>query len=65
VSTNTFSVVLIGNHPHAGEHGRIVITDGKILMSVVAGKLMVRVELDDCQHNESGCFADKEQLRVL
>jgi hypothetical protein len=66
--TDHIAVQLLPPHPHAGEHGRITIVDGKVTLIAPLGlgkPDMVLVELDDCRHGETGCYATKKQMRLL
>jgi hypothetical protein len=62
------NVVLIGKHPHAGERGFIVVTDGmvtKIAPLGIGKPDMVLVTLEDCKHGERGCYAKQSDMRLL
>ena len=60
-------VRIVGNHPHVGEDGFIVVEDGKVTLVAVPGSLrpdMVYVDLENCVHGTSGCFARQKDLRL-
>lgn len=54
--------VLTGDHPHAGEHCHPVGQSPETV-SELNGLALMR--LVDCQHGTRGCYAARENLRLL
>lgn len=49
---------IVGDHPHRGESGTV-----RDDLPMKFG--MWNVDLDNCAHGASGCFAGRENLRAL
>lgn len=57
-------VVIIGDHPHEGERGRIVFIDGKTTVKRVFDDDMYLVQHLTGNASES-CYAKRENLRMV
>ena len=54
--------VIIGDHPHTGEHCHPV---GATAQTVSTLDDLTLMRLTDCQHGGHGCYVAKENLRLL
>ena len=47
-------------HPHYGERG---VWTGEVIRLRFGGRLMGRVDLDNCKHGTDGCFVEAGDIR--
>jgi len=63
-------VQIKAGHPHAGEYGHIKVVDNEVTLIAPLGlgqadMDMVLVELEDCKHGTTACYATKSQIRAV
>ena len=59
------NVMIIGNHPHSGEHGHLKVDNGKYDIIYPKTRPMFRIVLDDCQHGVEECYAEENYIKEM